>query len=347
MGCFWGDLRNAVCETLEEILTSPLHYAGQGGILQVGIETSNVFAPVPIPDGELTMISAYKYDTLIVVDGKAYISSVNLGSPGTEFVYTGLDNVSDISTGGNGNPFYFIISNGTIYSMGSNSSGQLGLGDKVDRTSFESTGVSATSVAAGGTHVLALVGGVVYGAGENGNGQLGLGNTTDQVSFTSSGQSASIIEAGSAHSVIVSSGQLYASGNNQLGAFGFTTASWMSSVFLASGLHGVTALAASDYATLAISNGVIFSTGRNYGRLGLGHTSEVQLFTSTGVSGATDVRMVSYASLALVSGVVYSTGSNGNGLLGLGDEVTRTSFTSTNRNASAIEGCGLYSLIME
>ncbi len=73
---------------------------------------------------------------------------------------------------------------GAAYAWGSNSNGQLGIGTTNNSStpvaSWLPSGVTATTVAAGSDHSLALGSdGKVYAWGSNSNGQLGNGTTTD------------------------------------------------------------------------------------------------------------------------------------------------------------------------
>ncbi len=82
----------------------------------------------------------------------------------------------------NGNGFTISLkSDGTVWSWGTNTSGQLGLGDSSSRNSPEKIEVPETikDISSGASHTLLLgKSGEVYTFGANGNGQLGTGNST-------------------------------------------------------------------------------------------------------------------------------------------------------------------------
>jgi alpha-tubulin suppressor-like RCC1 family protein len=86
------------------------------------------------------------------------------------------------------------MNNGTIYSAGDNSVGQLGLGDIFAQNSFipvalklSTSNAKIISISAGGGHSLALDNeGTIWASGANEAGQLGLGDddTTRYFLFT-------------------------------------------------------------------------------------------------------------------------------------------------------------------
>ncbi len=82
----------------------------------------------------------------------------------------------------NGNGFTISLkSDGTVWSWGTNSSGQLGLGDSASRNKPEKIEVpeEVIDITSGANHILLLgKSGVVYTFGANANGQLGTGNAT-------------------------------------------------------------------------------------------------------------------------------------------------------------------------
>ena len=81
----------------------------------------------------------------------------------------------------------FIIKNdGTVYSTGRNDSGQLGLGDTNNRTTFTKVNIdNVKCIYCGYYHSFILKkDGTVYSAGNNYYGQLGLGDNTNRSTFT-------------------------------------------------------------------------------------------------------------------------------------------------------------------
>ncbi|MDR3346605.1 MAG: hypothetical protein LBS73_05450 [Campylobacteraceae bacterium] len=75
---------------------------------------------------------------------------------------------------------------GNIWASGSNSNGQLSVGNNIAKQSvFSSAGSNATSIAAGYDYSLTLTSdGKIWASGANDSGQLGLGDTTKHYKFT-------------------------------------------------------------------------------------------------------------------------------------------------------------------
>jgi alpha-tubulin suppressor-like RCC1 family protein len=100
---------------------------------------------------------------------------------------------------------------GTAYAWGSNSYGQLGAGTAAKRSSTPvkvalPAGITATAIAGGGLHSLALgTDGAIYAWGYNKNGQLGDGSITNRstpVKVTlPAGVTSTAIAAGSGYSL--------------------------------------------------------------------------------------------------------------------------------------------------
>jgi len=155
-------------------------------------------------------------------------------------------------------------SDGTLYAWGYNGYGELGNNSTTDSdvpvvVSLPS-GVTATAIAAGGYHSLAIGSdGTLYTWGYNGYGELGNNSTTDSsvpvaVSLPT-GVTPTAIAAGRFHSLASGSdGKLYAWGYNyygQLGNNSTTDSHFPVVVSLPAGVTA-TAIAAGDYHSLAI-----------------------------------------------------------------------------------------------
>jgi alpha-tubulin suppressor-like RCC1 family protein len=128
-------------------------------------------------------------------------------------------------------------SEGKLWAAGWNN-GLLGLGNKINQTSFQSVTIAGlsssakvTSLAAGGTHSLALTNnGTIYSAGVSSGGQLGLGDMLAHstfrpvtIKFSTSGTKIVSISAGYAHSLVLDSeGGVWATGSNEIGQLGLS-----------------------------------------------------------------------------------------------------------------------------
>ena len=231
-----------------------------------------------------------------------------------------------------------LASDGKLYACGLDASGQLGNGSANTNPNPNPvlvnlpTGVSATAIAAGSTHGLAIGSdGKLYAWGANGNGQLGDGNTNDRftpgVVNLPAGVTPTAIAAGNGHSLAIGNdGKLYAWGYNQFGQLGNganTDSSTPVVVNLPTGV-GPTAIAASSaYSLAAGSDGKVYGWGvNNGGQLGNGTTSNsntpVVVSLPSGVS-ATALSANYFHNLAIGSdGKLYAWGDNHYGQYGDG-----------------------------
>ncbi|MCP8376395.1 hypothetical protein NMF93_05585, partial [Clostridioides difficile] len=105
------------------------------------------------------------------------------------FAKINIDNIKSISVNrftDNSKHAFVIKNDNTCYAVGLNNSGQLGIGDNVNRNVFTKINVENVKYVAvyGNTSLLLTNDGLLYGAGNNGKGQLGLGDTTSRNIFT-------------------------------------------------------------------------------------------------------------------------------------------------------------------
>ncbi|HBG0435644.1 TPA: hypothetical protein KPE15_000317 [Clostridioides difficile] len=105
------------------------------------------------------------------------------------FAKINIDNIKSISVNrftDNSKHAFAIKNDNTCYAVGLNNSGQLGIGDNVNRNVFTKINVENVKYVTvyGNTSLLLTNDGLLYGAGNNGKGQLGLGDTTSRNIFT-------------------------------------------------------------------------------------------------------------------------------------------------------------------
>ncbi|MEI6309167.1 MAG: hypothetical protein WCP58_05955, partial [bacterium] len=173
---------------------------------------------------------------------------------------------------------------GTVWSWGLNSSGQLGLGNTTSCSSpvqVASLGNSVAALATGGEHSFAIKNdGTVWAWGLNGSGQLGLGDTTNRltpVQVTNLGSNVAALTAGGWHSLALKGdGTVWSWGLNGSGQLGLGDATYRSSPVQVNILgNNVAALTAGGWHTLALKgDGTVWAWGRNSdGQLGLGDTA--------------------------------------------------------------------------
>jgi alpha-tubulin suppressor-like RCC1 family protein len=226
-----------------------------------------------------------------------------------------------------------LTSSGTVWTVGSNSDGQLGDNTLTTRkVPILVSGVTnVTAVAAGYNHTLALKSdGTLWTWGDNLYGQLGDGSTTDRkipVQVTALSNVVAMA-AGQYHSVAVTaSGQVYAWGRNtngQLGTGNTTNAS--APVQILSGGGG--SVGAGQTHTLVVkTDGTVWATGLNgNGQLGNGGTvQQLSLVQMTGVTGASRAGGGAQFSVVLLAdGTAVATGYNGSGQIGDNTSTQRT-----------------------
>ncbi|WP_295825410.1 hypothetical protein [uncultured Microbacterium sp.] len=240
-----------------------------------------------------------------------------------------------VSTGG----FHSLAldSDHNVYAWGWNGNGQLGTGDRINRAtptriSFP-TGVTITSLAAGGLHSLALGSDHnVYAWGWNGNGLLGTGDRIDRTTPTRigfpTGAAITSLVAGSSHSLALDSDHnVYAwgdNGNGKLGTGDRNDRMTPTAITFPTGVT-ITSLAAGTNHSLALTTDhAVYAWGDNSnGQLGTGDRDSRT--TPTAITFPTGISITSLAagrnhSLALdADHNVYAWGWNGYGQLGTGD----------------------------
>lgn len=265
---------------------------------------------------------------------------------------SGLPNVTAVAAGGYHS--LAIANNGSLYSWGSNSNGQLGInkgGDASlpqpvwDLIAGAAPFGNVARIAAGGLHSIALkTDGTVWTWGSNNNGQLGLGDTSDriapvQVTNLPPGR-VKLIAAGGAFSVAVTGDdRVYVWGYNGFGQLGQnpTPAAPAAAVPFSSNPQLVTisgfsgtikAVAAGlDHILIMNNQGTIWAWGYNgNGQFGNGVTADINYtptligtFDSTlQIDGLSPILAIGHHSLAFQGRHLKAWGDNGSGQLGNG-----------------------------
>ena len=238
-----------------------------------------------------------------------------------------------------------LCEDGTAWSWGSNSMGELGIGDNTDNGRDEPvriTGLNgAVRVWSSWYHVLALMpDGTLRAWGSNSYGALGDGTTNERNAPVTVSGISGVAQAstGQYHSLAVRvDGTLWGWGWNQDGQLGFESTEDRLTPVQLSNLRNIVAAAGGGYHTLALdADGVVWAMGKNtYGALGDGTTQN--RWTPQPVPGLPPIVAISagmYHSMALdENGVVWTWGNNSYGKLGDG--------TTTNRSLPvAVPGLG-------
>jgi alpha-tubulin suppressor-like RCC1 family protein len=249
-----------------------------------------------------------------------------------------------------------LLSDGSVWATGLNSSGQLGTGNTTNVTIFTkvytpSGGITCTAVSCGPNHThILLSDGSVRATGLNSSGQLGTGNTTQQNSFVSvynpilnNNIKCTAVSCGSSHTqILLSDGSVRATGSNSSGQLGTGTTTNLSifttvyNPILNNNINCTAVSCGISHTQILLSDGSVRATGSNFdGRLGTGNTTQQNSFTTvynptlnnnikcTAVSCGS-----SHTHILLSDGSVRATGSNFDGRLGTGNTLQQNSFVS-------------------
>ena len=171
---------------------------GNNSSSQLGLEkdTSNktTFTKITINVDNIKSVYCGSYHSFILKNdgtlwgcGKNDSGQLGLGDINNRKTFTligiNTNNIKSIYCGGS---YTLILKNdGTLWGCGANSSGQLGLEDTKDRTTFTQITNDVKLVYCGYSHIIILKNdGTLWGSGLNQYGQLGLGNTSNRNTFT-------------------------------------------------------------------------------------------------------------------------------------------------------------------
>lgn len=216
--------------------------------------------------------------------------------------------------------------NGTIWSVGANTNGQLG--DSTLINSFTPKVIknitTITDIDAGNEFTIAAnSAGSVFVWGDNSFGNLGDGTFTDKnyPYQLPSVSGATAIAAGAHHSLVVMGGSVQAFGNNSDGQLGIGNNGISNFPTAVTNITGITAVSGGEKHSLALKNdGTVWAWGDNqYGQLGDGtftdRNSPVQV---TGLNNVIAISAGKYHSMALKSdSTIWVWGNNAQGQLGI------------------------------
>ena len=202
-------------------------------------------------------------------------TTTNRSSP---VLVSGLQNVQSLATSNALSHFCAVLLNGSVACWGSNSYGQLGIGNTTDMYSpVFVQGVSTAAAVSTGAYssCAVLSNGSVLCWGANSNGQLGIGNTTNMYSpvFVQGVSTAAAISIGRMHScAVLSNGSVLCWGQNAYGTLGIGNTTKMYSPVLVQGLTNITTLSSSVFTQFAAKmDGTTYGWGRNAnGLMGIG-----------------------------------------------------------------------------
>jgi alpha-tubulin suppressor-like RCC1 family protein len=259
-----------------------------------------------------------------------------------------------------------LMTNNTIWGCGSNSYGQLGLGNTTRRTTLtrmtsDISGCTPISISCGYDHTMVLMtNGTIWGTGKNDSGQLGIGNLVQKTTLTRitsdiSGCTPKYISCGNLHTmVLMTDGSIWGTGESGLGQIGIGTPVGQITTLtrITSDLSGRTPkyISCGNYHTMVLmTDGSIWGTGYNgNGQLGVNDTTIRYTLTriTSDISGCTPeyISCGEYHTMVLMTnGTIWGTGNNGNGQLGIGNTTQKNIFTkSTTNNSNFSYIAGIY-----
>lgn len=207
---------------------------------------------------------------------------------------------------------------GTLWAWGNNSSGQLGDGTTLSRSSPVLIGSGYASVTARLSHTLAVKSdSTLWAWGSNESGQLGDGTTTDRSVPVQVGSGFASVATGYRHTLAVKTdGTLWAWGSNASGQLGDGTATArLAPMQIGTGF--VAASAGSSHSVALKADGTLWAWGSDYyGQLGLPSTSGTPTPCVVG-SGYAAVAAGEHHTLAVrTDGSLWGWGRNNVGLVG-------------------------------
>jgi len=315
-----------------------------------GITGSRVYVSV---DNPMTLTASGNPKTLAPTEN----ANINASTTGWATEITGSGEVFDqaeikktVVVAGGTNTF-FLKTDGTVWGVGSNGSGQLGDGTKASKyVPVQMQEISdVIDISAGSEYLVMLKNdGTVWSVGNNDYGQLGDGTTTDRYTPVQTKNITGVgeISAVGGHTVMLKDdGTVWSVGYNNNGQLGDGTTINRSTPVQMQGASGVTGVFAGGWSTLMLKDdGTVWGVGSNSsGQLGDGtyggnRTLPVQM---QGISDAVGVYMGLYYTIILKNdGTVWSVGDNHNGQLG--DGTTTLRYTPVQmRNISGITSIDL------
>ena len=236
-----------------------------------------------------------------------------------------------------------VKTDGTLWTWGSNGSGQLGDGTTSSRLSPATTAGGGTNwkqIACGHAHTAAIkTDGTLWACGYNGSGQLGDGtivNKSSPVTTSGGGTNWKQVAGGGYHTAAIKTdGTLWTCGSNSSGQLGTgNTSSYSSPVTTAGGGTNWKQVACGTYHTAAVkTDGTLWAWGRNnYGRLGDGTTANKSSPVTT-AGGGTNWKQVAcgeaHTAAIKTDGTLWTCGYNLKGQLGDGTTSSRLSPATT------------------
>ena len=336
---------------------------GYNGYGQLGLgDTTNrtTFTQITTNTNDIKSVYYGEYHTLILKNdgtlwgcGRNTEGQLGLGDTTNRKTFTEIiTNADDIKSVYCGGYHTFILkNNGTLWGTGRNSSGQLGLGDGNNRTTFTeiTTNVDDIKTINCGEYYTFILknDGTLWSCGENDYGQLGLGDKTSKTTFTKITTNTDDIKSvccGFYQTFILKNdGTLWSCGRNNCGQLGLGDG-YERTTFteITTNADDVKMVDCGKYHTLILKNdGTLWSCGDNYeGELGLGDSNNRDTFTeiTTNTDNIKSIHCGAYNTFILKNdSILWCTGYNYYGALGLGNTDYKYTFTEITTNADDIK----------
>jgi len=261
-----------------------------------------------------------------------------------------------------------LMTDNTIYGIGENDYGQLGIGNSTDTYQFtqvtNNSGKTPLQIICGLYHTILLnTDGSIYVAGYNGYGQLGDGTTTNRSSLVelsnTTGKIPKQVKCGNNFTMILmTDGSIYGCGENNYGQLGDgTTTNSSSLVQLVNNTEKTPEKISTgdNHTSILMSDGTIYSCGHNSsGAFGDGTTTNssslVEMTNNTGYTPSEIVCGLNNMTILMTNGKIYGCGYNTYGVLGNGgttNSSTLVEMTNTTGKTPSSIRHGKYHLVVK
>lgn len=246
--------------------------------------------------------------------------------------------VSQVSTGNTAS--FLLMTDGTLYAAGRNTSGQLGLGNSVTSAPVWTqvtnlSGKTPSQISAGGfATFLVMTDGTLYATGEGGFGQTSFGKFSPtlynftQVTLPAGKTVKKAGQAGYNALILMTDGTLYGTGDNYwnnvvVGGGNGSGTGYLRECPLPTGKLVSQFLFGGKHTVILTTDGLLYGVGENTeGQLGLGSsTTRANNWTSISIPDGKTVAQLSGNSnstvLLMTDGTIYGAGANTSGELGV------------------------------
>lgn len=266
---------------------------------------------------------------------------------------------NDYKMSASGTDFSMIVkTDGTLWGVGDNTHGQLGLNNTTDQEVYVQAGAATNwvFVACGSNFSIAInEDGKLYGSGHNLKGQLGDGTITERHVFTQESSSATDWETAACGNeftvALKTSNKIFGTGENNDGQLGISTTTNKNTFTQEVGLDTDWALIdAGAFHTIAIkTDNTVWGTGLNSSdQLLIGESGDVDVFTQGYLPVNDSLKAISmslgsdFTVVIKNDGTLWGSGDNTSGQLGLGNNTSTPIFKQESSGNSTWEDvrCG-------